>query len=172
MERRAIVGWVDAETRRRGILVWPGCADGCGCGSYQPEKKKTREKENPEAGKVGVCEGEICEEGVLEGGRLWKRPAESGEDRAWQTGAYTGRAVGYDVGSVEEVADVHKKGETLAEFQPGRQIGNEQVVGFFMDGGRATSSDGAQSRRGCYAKAKVPGFVEKCGGSVELMGWD
>ena len=41
MERRAIVGWVDAETRRRGILVWPGCADGCGCGSYQPEKKKT-----------------------------------------------------------------------------------------------------------------------------------
>ena len=61
------MGWVDAETRRRGIQVWPGCAESCRCGSYQPQKKKTREKENPEAGKVGVREGEICEEGVCKG---------------------------------------------------------------------------------------------------------
>ena len=45
--------------------MWPGCTEGCGCGAYQPEKKKTREKENPEAGKVGVGEDEICKEGVV-----------------------------------------------------------------------------------------------------------
>lgn len=67
MERRAIVGWVDAETRRRVILVWPGCTESCRCGSYQPQKKKTREKENPEAREVGVCEGDIREYGVCKG---------------------------------------------------------------------------------------------------------